>query len=317
MSLAHGDTRTADQPEVLTEDRGRRRGGAAWEERGSLPELALKALSIGALLLVILFPLYTIALTSLSSSETVHRVGGLVIWPSDGITFDAYRQMFGNPVVVRSLLVSTGITVLGTLFSMVVSILGAYGLSRPGSFGHRTILFSILLMFVIFPGLIPVYLWIAHLGLRDNYLAVVLPMAVSAFNVVVLRAFFMNIPQDLIDSARMDGASEFRILWQIVVPLSKAVIAVVTLFYAVAYWNNWFNAFLYLEDTRMWPLALVLRTYVVESAPLPQASGLGTSPPTLAVKMAIVMIAIVPALFIYPFVQRHFKKGVIIGAVKG
>lgn len=290
---------------------------AAWEEKPTVAGWALKGLSIAVIMLLILFPLYTIALTSLSSSETVNRVGGLVVWPSDGITFNAYDQMFGNPVVLDALLVSLGVTVFGTLLSVVVSILGAYSLSRPGSFGHKTVLFSVLLMFVIFPGLIPVYLWISALGLRDNYLAIILPMAVSAFNVVVLRAFFMNIPQELFDSARIDGAGEFRILWQIVTPLSKAVIAVVTLFYAVAYWNNWFNAFLYLDDTSKWPLSLVLRTYVVESAPLPQASGLESAPPTLAVKMAIVVVAIVPALIIYPFVQKHFKKGVIIGAVKG
>lgn len=289
----------------------------AWEEKPTAGGLALKGASIVVIALLILFPLYTIALTSLSSGETVNRVGGLVIWPGDGVTFEAYEQMFRNPVVLRALVVSLGITAVGTLISVVVSILGAYSLSRPGSFGHKTILFSVLLMFVIFPGLIPVYLWVSAIGLRDNYLAVILPMAVSAFNVVVLRAFFMSIPQELFDSARIDGAGEFRVLWQIVTPLSKAVIAVVTLFYAVSYWNNWFNAFLYLDDTGKWPLALVLRTYVVESAPLPQASGLQDAPPTLAVKMAIVMIAIIPALIIYPFVQKHFKKGVIIGAVKG
>jgi putative aldouronate transport system permease protein len=290
---------------------------AAWEEQPTVAGQALKGLSIVIIALLILFPLYTIALTSLSSAETVNRVGGLVIWPGDGITFEAYEQMFRNKVVLRSLTVSLGITAVGTILSVVVSILGAYSLSRPGSLGHKTVLFSVLLMFVIFPGLIPVYLWVSAIGLRDNYLAIILPMAVSAFNVVVLRAFFMSIPQELFDSARIDGAGEFRVLWQIVAPLSKAVIAVVTLFYAVAYWNNWFNAFLYLDDTGKWPLALVLRTYVVESAPLPQASGLQNAPPTLAVKMAIVMIAIIPALIIYPFVQKHFKKGVIIGAVKG
>jgi len=293
------------------------RNRPAWEEKPTAAGLAAKGASIVVIALLILFPLYTIALTSLSSGDTVNRVGGLVIWPGDGVTFEAYEQMFRNPVVLRSLVVSLGITAVGTFISVVVSILGAYSLSRPGSFGHKTILFSVLLMFVIFPGLIPVYLWVSAIGLRDNYLAIILPMAVSAFNVVVLRAFFMSIPQELFDAARIDGAGEFRVLWQIVAPLSKAVIAVVTLFYAVAYWNNWFNAFLYLDDTGKWPLALVLRTYVVESAPLPQASGLQDAPPTLAVKMAIVMIAIIPALIIYPFVQKHFKKGVIIGAVKG
>ncbi|GGO27434.1 ABC transporter permease [Microbispora rosea subsp. aerata] len=296
-------------------------GLAPWEEPGSLAGRVGKGGVLALILLSVLLPLYTIVLTSLSSAETVNRVGGLVLVP-DGITFDAYRQIFSDSVVSRAVLVSTGVTVVGTAISLGVSVLGAYALSRPGTLFHRPILFCVLLMFVFFPGLIPTYLMVASLGLKDSYWSLILPSAVSAFNVVVLRAFFMNIPHELIDSARIDGAGEFRILWRIVLPLSKAVTAVVGLFYAVGYWNAWFNAMLYIDDSRKWPLALVLRSYVVDSNPLPTAtvgvSGFGqVAPPTLAIKMAIVTIAVLPALIVYPFVQRHFTKGVIIGAVKG
>lgn len=293
---------------------------APWEEPPSPAGRLGKGGALAVIVAVVLFPLYTIVLTSISPAATVNRVGGLVLVP-DGISFDAYRQIFSDTVVSRAVLVSTGITLAGTFVSLGVSVLGAYSLSRPGSLWHRPLLFCVLLMFVFFPGIIPVYLMVSGLGLKDGYLSLILPTAVSAFNVVVLRAFFMNIPGEIMDSARIDGAGEFRILWRIVLPMSKAVTAVVGLFYAVGYWNAWFNAMLYIDDTRKWPLALILRQYVVDSNPLPSATmglGLGQSaPPTLAIKMAIVVIAVVPALIIYPFVQRHFTKGVLVGAVKG
>lgn len=302
---------------ILT--RGRRPSGlAAWEEPPSPAGRLGKGALLTLIVLAVLFPLYTIVLTSLSSSATVNRAGGLVLVP-EGIHFDAYIQIFSDTVVSRAVLVSTGVTIVGTAVSLGVSVLGAYSLSRPGSFLHRPLLFSVLLMFVFFPGIIPVYLMVSGLGLKDSFWSLILPSAVSAFNVVVLRAFFMNIPGEIMDSARIDGAGEFRILWRIVLPMSKAVTAVVGLFYAVGYWNSWFNAMLYLDDTRMWPLALVLRQYVVDSNPLPAATAgvTGDAPPTLAIKMAIVVVAVLPALVIYPFVQRHFTKGVLIGAVKG
>jgi putative aldouronate transport system permease protein len=142
---------------------------------------------------------------------------------------------------------------------------------------------------------------------------------ISAFNLVVMRQFFMGIPQELLDSARIDGAGDFRILLMIVLPLSTAVIAVVALFYAVAYWNAFFNALLYLNDTAMWPLQLVLRTYVLQNASLPGATlseEMG-APPAEAIRMAVLVVALVPILLLYPFLQRYFTKGVLSGAVKG
>jgi putative aldouronate transport system permease protein len=265
-----------------------------------------------------------VVVTSLSTTEAVTRAGGLVVVPRE-LTVAAYVQLLSGGVVTRALMISVVITAIGTAFSLGITVLAAYGLSRPGSLMHRPLLFVVLLTFLFGPGIIPSYLVVNALGLIDNYASLVLPTAVSAFNLIVMRSFFMGIPGELIDSARIDGAGEFAILRRVVLPLSKAVVAVVGLFYAVGYWNAFFNALLYINDNNKWPLQMVLRTYIVQQQPLPTGAGgvasgvgLGMAPaPGLAIKMAIVVIAIVPVLLVYPFIQRHFTKGVIIGAVKG
>jgi putative aldouronate transport system permease protein len=220
-------------------------------------------------------------------------------------------------------MVSLGVTLVGTAISLTVTVLAAYGLSRPGSLMHRPLLFLVLLTFLFGPGMIPSYLLISSLGLIDTYWALILPGAVAAFNLVVMRAFFMNIPAEVTDSARIDGASEFRILMKLVLPMSKGVTAVIGLFYAVGYWNSFFNAVLYLNDNAKWPLQVVLRQYVLQGQSLIVGQSGDTTiagqslPPSLAIQMAIVVVALLPVLFVYPFIQRHLTKGVIIGAIKG
>jgi putative aldouronate transport system permease protein len=208
--------------------------------------------------------------------------------------------------------------VVGTALSLVATTLLAYGLSRRGTLLHRPMLAIVLLPLLFTPGIIPSYLIVKNLGLLDTYWSLILPVVVNAFNVIVLRAFFMELPQEVMDSARIDGAGDFTVLWRIVLPMSKAVLAVIALFYAVAYWNSFFNALLYINDTAKWPLQLVLRTYVVNQAELGVDQLGGTElPPREAVQMAILVLSIIPILLVYPFVQRHFTKGVLVGAVKG
>jgi putative aldouronate transport system permease protein len=296
-----------------------------WDEEPTPAGKALKTLALAVIVLAVGFPLYAVLLTSLSPQEAITRAGGLVLVP-DGFSLAAYQEILSGGVVTRSVIVSTGVTLLGTLFSLSVTVLAAYGLSRPNSFAHRPLLLLILLTFLFGPGLIPTYLLVQSLHLIDQFAALVLPGAISAFNLVVLRAFFMNgIPRELIDSAVIDGAGELAILTRIVLPLSKAVTAVIALFYGVGYWNAFFNAFLYLNSNDKWPLQLVLRAYVLQGQPIPGVSAAAQSAkdnvsgvvPTLSVKMAIITLAVLPVLFVYPFVQRHFIKGVIVGAVKG
>lgn len=268
--------------------------------------------------LTVLVPFLGIVSTSLSSAEHLDRAGGFVLWP-DGINLAAYRSVLSGGVVARSLLVSIGVTTVGTLLSLATSAMLAYGLSRPGSFGQRPILLIVLFSLLFTPGLIPLYLTVKQLGLIDSWWSLILPSLISAFNVIVLRAFFMNIPTELIESARIDGAGDLRIFTSVVLPLSKAVLAVIGLFYAVGYWNAFFNALLYLQDQSKWPLTLVMRTYVLQGNQLSASdvSAVEALAPQPALQMAILVVAIVPILVVYPFLQKHFTAGVLTGAVKG
>jgi multiple sugar transport system permease protein/putative aldouronate transport system permease protein len=257
--------------------------------------------------------------TRLSTQASINQAGGMVIWPH-GLTLAAYRDIESGGVVGRALLISLGITAAGTCFSMIVTILAAYGLSRAGSFGHRTILWIMMITMFFNGGIIPLFLVVSALGGYDQYWALIAPSAVSVFNVLVMRSFFSGTAQDLIDSARIDGAGDWRILWKIVLPTSRAVIAVIALFYAVGYWNSWFNIMLFMpSDSSKWPLQMVLYDYLTQNSQMVNsaAAGFQGAVPTLALQMAVVTITIIPVLIAYPFVQRHFTKGVLLGAVKG
>ncbi|MEU0070405.1 carbohydrate ABC transporter permease [Streptomyces sp. NPDC006332] len=290
----------------------------AWEEEPSKAGLAGKGIALTIACLAVVFPLWIVIVTSLSSRKTIDEAGGLVMVPK-GITFIAYRELLSGGQVTRATIVSLLVTLFGTLFSMAVSVLCAYGLSRRGSLAHRWILMTMLATMFFSAGLIPTYLLVQSLGLTDSYLALILPSALSVFNILVLRSFFMGISQELIDAARIDGAGDFRVLWQIVMPLSRAVLAVITLFYAVGYWSAWFNASLYLNDQDMMPLQNVMIQLVQKQEP---PVGLGQAIKTgqlsgLAIQMAVMVMALLPVAVLSPFVQKHFKKGMLTGAVKG
>jgi putative aldouronate transport system permease protein len=290
----------------------------AWEEKPTVAGQTAKGTVLTVVVLAVLIPLWVVLVTSLSSRETINAAGGLVVIPR-GIDVSAYRIIFSGGQITQALWISSLLTVMGTAVSLSVTVLAAYGLSRPGSVGHRGLLFFFLLTFLIYPGMVPSYLVVTGLGLKDSLWALILPSALSVFNLVVVRAFFQNIPGELMDSARVDGAGEFRILWRIVLPLSKAVVAVVGLFYAVGYWNAWFTALLYIDDNEKFPIQRVLQSFIL-AGQSPQQSGAAVGaalPPTLAIKMAVVVVTVAPIAMVYPFIQRHFAKGTMIGAVKG
>ncbi|MEW2630765.1 carbohydrate ABC transporter permease [Streptomyces sp. NPDC048389] len=289
-----------------------------WEERPRPAGLAAKGLVLALACAAVLFPLWIVVVTSVSSVKTITEAGGLVVVPR-GVTFVAYQELLGGGQVTRAAMVSLGVTLVGTLFSMTVSVLCAYGLSRSGSVLHRPLLMVLLATMFFGAGLIPTYLLVQGLGLTDTYLALILPSAVNVFNILVLRAFFMSVAPELIDSARIDGAGDARILWQIVMPLSRAVLAVISLFYAVGYWSAWFNASIYLSDQDMMPLQNVMMQLVLRQerpTGLAQAINTGRLSP-LSIQMAVMVLALLPVAVLSPFVQRHFKKGMLTGAVKG
>ncbi len=292
-------------------------GRPAWLEQETLFEKSVKVGVFAVILFVIIYPFFSVVATSLASDQDVIKNGGLVIWPEHP-TWNSYRTIFAGGVVTRAAMVSFGITVVGTLLSMALTVGMAYGLSRK-IIGGKWILVLALTTLLFTPGIIPNYLAVKQYGLLNSYASLILPVVISAFNLVVLRQFFMGIPTELIDSAKIDGANDFDVLLKIVLPLSKAVLAVIALFYAVnTYWNAFFNALLYLNDSSMWPLQLVLRLYVVQGAPLPTAGeALDSVPPLQSLQMAVVVTALVPILLVYPFLQRYFTSGVLSGAIKG
>ncbi|MFE3413203.1 TIM-barrel domain-containing protein [Streptomyces mirabilis] len=252
-------------------------------------------------------------------APVIDKAGGLVVIPQ-GITFINYTELLGGGQVSRAIMVSVGVTLFGTLFSMTVSVLAAYGLSRPGSLSHRVFLMTMMATMFFGAGLIPTYLLVQSLGLTDTYLSLILPSAVSVFNILVLRAFFMGISPELTESARIDGAGDLRILLTIIMPLSHAVLAVISLFYAVGYWSAWFNASIYLTDQQMMPLQNVLIQLVQKNTEAP--TGLQQAVRTgqlssLGLQMAVMVLALIPVAVASPFVQQHFKKGMLTGAIKG
>jgi putative aldouronate transport system permease protein len=303
----------------------RRRVGQrpSWEEKPTIVGQAGKSAIIFIVLAVVVVPIYSVVLTSFSTQGSINIAGGLVLVPH-GVTLAAYRQIFSNQLIIHSLMVSLGITVVGTILSMVVTVLCAYGLSRPRTFGHRTILMTLVITMFFGGGLIPSFLVVSALGGYGSYWSLILPSAVSVFNILVMRAFFSATAQELIDAARIDGAGDWRTLWSVVMPTSRAVLAVITLFYAVGYWNTFFNALLYLPDNGMWPLQMVIYTYTLQGNQMPGTGTTGTGQyyghqqiAPLAIQMAVVTLTLIPIIAAYPFAQRHFTKGMLIGAIKG
>lgn len=293
--------------------------GLAWERPLPWYAQALKWLVLGGFAVVILGPVWMVFATSFASAQQVRQAGGMVLLPTSP-TLQAYREVLSNERVMPAFWISVGVTLVGTFVNTAITAMAAYGLSRPGSLAHRPLLFVILFTYLFGPGMIPVYLTVQQLGLIDRLAALILPNMIAAFNMVILRSFFMGLPTELIDAARIDGAGEWQILRRIILPLSKAPIAVVALFYGVGYWNNFFNALLYLLDTHKYPLQMVLRDFVLAGSSADTNTKIeivSHAAPAMSVQMAIVVIAMVPVLIVYPFVQRHFVKGVVLGAVKG
>jgi putative aldouronate transport system permease protein len=292
----------------------------AWQERPSVAMRVVKAVVLLFIGLVMLYPFLYVIAVSFSSAESAAK--DTLLFPT-GYSLAAYRSILGGGLVVRALMVSIGITVVGTALSVALTVLMAYGLSRTREVpGTRFVLLLVLFTMLFSAGIIPNYLLVKQLGMIDTYVALIVPGVISAFNLVVMRNFFMDLPRELFDSARTDGASEWQILWRVVLPLSKAIIAVIALFYGVAYWNDFFNALLYLNDTKKWPIQLLMQQYILQGGGSPLDSvaqnnpvARQTTPETI--QMAIVVLSVVPILVVYPFVQRFFTKGVLTGAIKG
>lgn len=281
-------------------------------------------LFIGVMLAVILYPLIYILSASVSDPVAVNS-GEMWLWPK-GFTLEGFQRVFRDPDIILGYRNTIFYTTVGTLINLAVTLPCAYALSRADLLGRSAILFLIIFTMFFSGGLIPTYLLVRDLGLINTVWALLLPKAASAWNILVAMAFFrMTIPRELHDAAVVDGCSEFRFFTQIVLPLSKAIIAVMALFYAVGHWNQYFDALIYLSDRDLYPLQLFLREILVEQEMSATMMMDGAAMEAMAhqariadiVKYAVMIVASLPLLIAYPFLQRYFVKGVMIGSVKG
>ncbi|MFM9328370.1 carbohydrate ABC transporter permease [Paenibacillus mesotrionivorans] len=267
-----------------------------------------------ALICVLPF-VYVVAVSFASPAEVAK--GGLILWPKEW-SLASYRYIFSTDTLFRSMLVSIYITVVGTFINLLFTSLMAYPLAKTQLRGRQIILLGVLFTMLFGGGMIPTYFVVKALHLTNSLWALMIPSAISAFNLIVLKNFFQNIPDGLEDSARIDGCNDVGVLFRIVLPLSLPAMATFGLFYAVGHWNQFFNAILYINDNRMWPIQVLLREIVI----LAQSSIGDTTIDSadiqpLTIRMAVIVFATIPILMVYPFLQKHFAKGVMLGSVKG
>ena len=237
-----------------------------------------------------------------------------------GLSPASYMMVFRNPEILRAYVVTIGRTVLGTLLTLVATAIAAYPLSRSNMPHRRSLTFFILFTMIFSGGMVPMYMVIKSIGLIDNFLVYVIPGMMAAFNIIIMKNFFQSIPESLAESARIDGANEFSILWRIYVPLSKPVLATVALWTAVAHWNMWFDGMLYVYNNKIQILQMLLRRIVIENTTELIEKGL-VNPDQMTftpetIKAATVIVTILPILFVYPFVQKYFVKGIMLGSIK-
>lgn len=270
--------------------------------------LALVLVALAAAL-----PLLLVLSASLTPYEEVIRNGGYSLLPNK-VTLEAYNYLLTQSAVPRALGVTVFITVVGTAINLLLTTLIAYPLSRRDLPGRTLLLIIVIVPMLFNSGIIPLYLIVQKLGLINTVWAMILPNAVSGFNVLVMKSFFESLPDELVDAARIDGASELRILWSIIVPLSVPVMLTVGLFYAVGHWNEFLQAILFVRDTDLYPLQVVVRNILLQSQGT--LNNVDVVLPTVTLKMAAVFVASLPILLVYPFIQRHFTKGVLLGSIK-
>lgn len=271
-------------------------------------------------ILVTVYPIYYVLVCSMSDSSSLIGARGLKLFPS-GFNINAYKAVFSNPNIFSGYRVTLFVVVVGTVLSVMATSIGAFLITRK-DFKIRKVM-SYMMVFTMYfsGGMIPTYLMVykwLHLG--DSLWALILPVLISTYNLLIMKANFEALPPSLEEAAKIDGANDILILFRIVLPLSLPVIAVMFLYYGVAYWNSWFTAMMYLRDRNKFPLQLILREILLSNDTTAMDAG-GSAGDKYAIgesiKYATIVVATVPILCLYPFIQKYFVKGIMVGAVKG
>lgn len=275
-------------------------------------------LFLGLLSITTLYPFLYVLFASLSDPSSILQARGLLLAPS-GFSLEAYKRVFDNPMIPQGYLNTLFYVILGTSLNVLMTAFAAYGLSRREVMWKNTIMFLIVFTMFFQGGLIPLYLMVSDLGLLDSRGALILPTMVSAYNLIIMRTAFQAVPAGLEESARIDGANDFTILFRVIIPLSLPVVAVMVLFYGVQHWNSWFHALIFLRNRELFPLQLVLREILIQNSTENMLTGVGggdTQSVSETIKYATIIVATVPILALYPFLQKYFVNGVMIGAIK-
>ena len=274
------------------------------------------------LCVICIYPLWYVLVASLSDPVLLYMQRGILVWPLGEWSIRGYQLVMENPNIplgFRNTLIYLGV---GTFINMLITTMAAYGLSRKDCYWNGKIMKLIAFTMYFAGGLIPFYLMVKHMNLLDTYSGIILPVMVNTWNLIVMRTAFAGIPDSLEESARLDGANDWTILWRIFFPLAQATIAVIALFYAVGWWNNWFNPSIFLSSKSKYPLQLVLREILLknDTSAMTQVGSIGQSQQEqyrMLVKYCTIIVATVPILIVYPFLQRYFVKGVMVGSIKG
>ncbi|MFC3800091.1 carbohydrate ABC transporter permease [Cohnella sp. GCM10012308] len=270
------------------------------------------------LVFVTFYPLYYIFVVSVSGGSAVMR-GDVAFYPID-FNWDTYSLVFDDASIWRAYLNTIVYTIVGTLINLFCTALCAYPLSKRDFYGRGFFTLMIVVTMFFSGGLIPSYLLVQKLGMMNTMWAIVIPGAISVWNMIVMRTFFQGIPNELYESAGMDGASELTSLIRITLPLSKPIMATMAMFYAVGHWNSFFSAMIYLNEKAKFPLQIILRNMVVMGEMSNQSqeiSGAYAAVTATNIKYAVIIIAVLPILLVYPFIQKYFVKGVMVGSLKG
>ena len=270
--------------------------------------------------IIVLYPIYYMFIISISDGYAVLR-GEVKFFPV-GINFSSYKAVLESPDIPKSYLNTVIYTVVGTFINVAMTAMCAYPLSRKKFFGRNVFAFMIIFTMFFDAGMIANFMVVDQLNLTNKIWAIVLPGAINAWYMVIMRTFFQQIPEEIYESAHLDGAGDFVIFGKIVLPLSVPTIMTMVLFYAVGHWNSWFNALIYLDDKAKYPVQLIMRNIVLSG----ETTALSSSAASMSqdvgivatnVKYAVVFVTMLPILLVYPFIQKYFVKGIMVGALKG
>ncbi|ANW99453.1 sugar ABC transporter permease [Thermoclostridium stercorarium subsp. thermolacticum DSM 2910] len=272
-------------------------------------------------IIITLYPMMHVLFASFSDGVELMMHRGVLLHPL-GFTTDAYKLVFDNPILLNGYINTITLVLVGVTVNIILTSITAYFVSRKNVMWNRLMMFLIVITMYFNGGLIPNYLNIKQLGLYDTIWALILPGAISSYNMIIMRTAFLSVPDSLEEAARIDGANHFTILFRILFLLIMPTVAVLILYYAVGHWNGWFNAMIYLKSRTKYPLQLILREILINNDSSSMvATATGDTGDKLAisetVRYATIIVATLPILFVYPFLQKYFVKGVMIGAVKG